>query len=94
MSAKKSTADKIGNIPPFGLRMLPELRSRIEAAAAATNRSMNSEIVARLEASFDGADRRWTDADLMEMATQLAEMLQKGVKARSSTAKTPNKEGP
>lgn len=40
------------NIPPFGLRMQPELKSLVEEAAAGNNRSMNAEIVARLEASF------------------------------------------
>lgn len=42
----------MANIPPFGLRMQPELKARIEAAAKANNRSMNAEIVARLE-EFD-----------------------------------------
>lgn len=52
MSSKKPPEEKIGSIAPFGLRMLPELRQRIEAAAAESGRSMNAEIVARLEASF------------------------------------------
>ncbi|TDX88473.1 Arc-like DNA binding dprotein [Neorhizobium sp. R1-B] len=52
MSNKKTPEEKIGSIAPFGLRMLPELKQRVEAAAQENNRSMNAEIVARLEASF------------------------------------------
>jgi len=40
------------NIPPFGLRMQPSLKARIDDAAKKNNRSINAEIVARLEASF------------------------------------------
>ncbi|MED5545788.1 MAG: Arc family DNA-binding protein [Pseudomonadota bacterium] len=39
-------------IPPFGLRMPPDLKERIQAAAIENNRSMNAEIVSRLEASL------------------------------------------
>lgn len=39
-------------IPPYGLRMPPELKERVQAAAEANNRSMNAEIVSRLEATF------------------------------------------
>lgn len=39
-------------IPPFGLRMPTDVRARIEEAAVANNRSMNAEIIARLEATF------------------------------------------
>lgn len=45
MSAKKPASEKIANIPPFGLRMLPELRDKIAAKAEANGRSMNAEIV-------------------------------------------------
>lgn len=40
--------------PPYGLRMPPDLKARVKAAAEANNRSMNAEIVARLENSFLG----------------------------------------
>lgn len=40
------------NINPFGLRLQPHLRSRLEAAAEANKRSLNAEISARLEESF------------------------------------------
>lgn len=42
----------MANITPFGLRMQPDLKARIEDVARVNNRSMNAEIVARLEASF------------------------------------------
>lgn len=38
--------------PPYGLRMPPELKARVKAAAEANNRSMNAEIVALLEREF------------------------------------------
>lgn len=41
------------NITPFGLRMQPDLKARIEEAARASGRSLNSEIVTRL-GQFDG----------------------------------------
>lgn len=53
MSKKKTEDEKIGNVPPFGLRMLPDLKDRIASAAAESGRSMNAEIVRRLELSFD-----------------------------------------
>jgi Arc-like DNA binding domain len=46
-------ADKgVAAIPPFGLRMRAELKRRVEEAARVNNRSLNSEIVARLVQSF------------------------------------------
>lgn len=38
--------------PQMKIRLTPELKARIEAAADENNRSMNAEIIARLEASF------------------------------------------
>jgi hypothetical protein len=43
---------KIASIAPFGLRMQSGLKRRVEEAAKANGRSLNSEIVARLEDSF------------------------------------------
>jgi hypothetical protein len=43
---------KVANIVPFGLRMRPELKTQVEAAARANGRSVNSEIIARLEQSL------------------------------------------
>jgi hypothetical protein len=41
--------------PQFKLRMTPEIKKRIEKSAAENNRSMNAEILARLEHSFDSS---------------------------------------
>lgn len=51
--APKTTTAPTGQIAPFGLRMLPELKEKIEQSARESGRSMNAEIVARLEASLD-----------------------------------------
>lgn len=40
------------NINPFGLRMQPELRAKLEESARANGRSLNAEITARLEHSY------------------------------------------
>lgn len=48
----KTGGEKIGTIAPFGLRMLPPLRAQLKAAAQDSGRSLNAEIVSRLEASF------------------------------------------
>ena len=50
--APNTTTAPTGLIAPFGLRMLPDLREKVEASAKASGRSMNAEIVARLERSF------------------------------------------
>ncbi|WP_404299821.1 Arc family DNA-binding protein [Alicycliphilus denitrificans] len=49
----KTTTAPTGSIAPFGLRMLPELKEKIEEAARANGRSMNAEITARLQQSFE-----------------------------------------
>ncbi len=44
----------VASITPFGLRMQPTLKARIEADARANNRSLNAEIVARLQGNDEG----------------------------------------
>ncbi|WP_353479413.1 Arc family DNA-binding protein [Pseudomonas asiatica] len=39
-------------LPPYSLRMTAELRDQLEASAGHAKRSLNAEIVARLEDSF------------------------------------------
>ena len=39
-------------IAPYGLRMPPDLKERVQSAADRNNRSMNMEIVAALEEAF------------------------------------------
>lgn len=43
----------IANIAPFGLRMQPALREKVQSAADANARSLNQEIVNRLEQSLN-----------------------------------------
>ncbi|MBH0114214.1 Arc family DNA-binding protein [Novosphingobium sp. YJ-S2-02] len=50
-------------IPPFGLRMPPGLKEQVQRAAEASNRSMNAEIVSRLENSFVAGDGAVLDID-------------------------------
>lgn len=52
MSKKTETRPATGHINPFGLRMQPELRAKLEEAANFRGRSLNAEIVQRLEDSF------------------------------------------
>lgn len=44
------------DLAPFGVRMPPELKARIQAAAEASNRSMNAEIIYRLQMTFEMDD--------------------------------------
>lgn len=53
MSEKKPEAQRISAVPPFGLRMLPDLRRRLEDAATERGQSLNAEINLRLEQSFN-----------------------------------------
>ena len=48
----------VATITPFGLRMQPDLKRRIEEAAQRSGRSMNSEIIARLEWSLSQSELR------------------------------------
>jgi hypothetical protein len=51
--ATKPTRASTAHIVPFGLRLQPELKSRLEESAQASGRSLNAEIAARLEGSFE-----------------------------------------
>ncbi|MGO8094423.1 Arc family DNA-binding protein [Rhizobium leguminosarum] len=53
----------VANITPFGLRMQPDLKRQIEEAAKLSGRSLNSEIVARLEASLQNGVSLASGAD-------------------------------
>lgn len=56
----KNPDQKIANIVPFGLRMPPDLKQQLEERARAGGRSLNAEIVWRLEQSLK-ADAPGTD---------------------------------
>lgn len=53
MANTKTTRAATSHLAPFGVRMQPELKERLEQAAQAAGRSMNAEIVRRLELSFN-----------------------------------------
>lgn len=55
MSNKKPDAERIRSVKPFGLRLLPSLKHRLEASARTNGRSLNAEISARLSASLEAA---------------------------------------
>lgn len=52
MSERSDPRPSTAKIPPFGLRLQPDLKAQIEESAKASGRSLNAEIVARLESSF------------------------------------------
>lgn len=49
----ENTRRPTSHIAPFGLRMQEDLREKIESAATENGRSLNAEIVARLENSIE-----------------------------------------
>lgn len=51
--ARNTTTAPTGSIAPLGLRLMPELRLQIEGAARANGRSLNAEVTARLQTSFE-----------------------------------------
>lgn len=72
----KKGGEKIGNIAPFGLRMLPPLRAQLEAAAQQAGRSLNAEIVFRLQSTLDrGATDERTDR-LLEAFEQQQKIIE------------------
>lgn len=60
--------------PPYGLRMPPSLKARVKSAAEANNRSMNAEIVARLEQSFDAEPQKIVDDTVEKVISRLIEI--------------------
>lgn len=62
--------------PQFKLRMPAELKGAIESAASKNNRSMNAEIVARLEQSFrESAQDPLSSKETLEMIVNKLEVL-------------------
>lgn len=59
------------DIAPFGLRIPAELKTRIEEAAAKNIRSLNAEMVARLENSFDAEGKRLAEFSTGELIQEL-----------------------
>lgn len=56
MATSKITRQPTGHIAPFGLRLQPELKARLEAEAEKAGRSLNAELVVRLERSLNLPD--------------------------------------
>ncbi len=73
MAKKTETRPSTAAINPFGLRMQPDLRERLEVAASDSGRSLNAEITARLEASFR---RSVDDERVVEVVTKLKKALE------------------
>lgn len=63
------------DINPFGLRMPLELRTQVEAAAKANGRSLNSEILARLQESFESRKEGDTLQRVSELPVELQEVI-------------------
>ena len=79
----RNNEPKVASINPFGLRMPPELKKQLIQASEANRRSLNQEIVARLQDSLgkpastaiERADKKKPDtppvfADLRSMLTE------------------------
>lgn len=64
---------RISDVPPFGLRMLPDLKKRIEEAAEKSRRSINAEIVARLEESLQNEKFAFMNVPLEDRIKELEE---------------------
>ncbi len=75
MAKKTETRSTTAHIAPFGLRMQPDLRAKLEDAASASGRSLNAEIVARLEASFEAATTSPEYEHALSKAMTLAQAL-------------------
>ncbi|MFE1574107.1 Arc family DNA-binding protein [Comamonas odontotermitis] len=59
--------------PPYPLRMSPELRTRLESEAELARRSLNAEIVDRLESSISGQASQGIGSRSLEVALARAE---------------------
>jgi len=84
-----STSPKpISAIPPFGLRMQPALKAKVEEAAKQNARSLNAEIVERLQASFDPMASDNSTADMAALAARLqAELAEEQFKNHTLVVK-------
>lgn len=68
--ARNTTTAPTGSIAPLGLRLLPELRSQIETAARTNGRSLNAEVSARLQASFEAPSTERVNELELELSRQ------------------------
>ena len=68
------------NDPEFRLRLPSELKAAIEQLARENNRSINSEIVARLKESLS-----WADYDIAQLAKDFDDLAERVSKLESAT---------
>ncbi|MBL0375208.1 Arc family DNA-binding protein [Rhizobium sp. KVB221] len=73
--------------PQFKLRMPPSLKEAIEAAVVETGRSMNAEMVHRLEQSFRPSQGLLPETDLRFLVEHI-QSLQENIKQRQKWTKT------
>lgn len=66
MAKKEISRPQTAHIPPFGLRLQPDLKNRIEEAARAAGRSVNAEIAGRLQQSLESPDLTLLKAQLLQ----------------------------
>lgn len=57
MTNPHNTRRPTSHIAPFGVRMPPDLKERLERVASASDRSLNAEIVQRLERSLEADEK-------------------------------------
>jgi hypothetical protein len=67
----------------FNVRLPDGMRERLAEAAKANNRSLNSEIVARLEASLDAGSADGSFAKLHQSLEDLKASLEKAIKKKA-----------
>lgn len=79
--ARNTTTAPTGSVAPLGLRLLPELRDKIEAAARTNGRSLNAEVSARLQASFETPSTERIQALELELAQQRVATAEERAKA-------------
>jgi len=72
----------VSDIPPFGVRIQPDLKELIEQAARASGRSLNAEIVARLQDSFDVLPEN--ESVLRDLPPESLELLTKRLAAHET----------
>lgn len=70
-------------ISPFGLRMPPDLKSQIEASSKSAGRSMNAEIVHRLELTLSEQASLISEKLTAEQANRMAENARENLLASS-----------
>lgn len=66
------------DINPFGLRMPPDLRAKLEESARVNGRSLNSEILARLGESIE-LDRRIEEHNKLDNQSEETKILLKKI---------------